>query len=124
MICKCSYTYSMAARLQYFILPHNNDTVLTLQLDQTEYNVLEGIILRVCVVVASGETERPVSFQITSGGGSASGIPHFLSCILCLSITVLFPLSTLHLFPHYLSIHFFIHDTFQLGNVMPQILLL
>ena len=49
-------------------------TVLTLQLDQAEYNIPEGIILRVCVVVASGETERPVSFQITPGGGSASGI--------------------------------------------------
>ena len=49
-------------------------TVLTLQLDQTEYNIPEGIILQVCVVVASGETERPVSFQITPGGGSASGI--------------------------------------------------
>jgi hypothetical protein len=55
-----------------------DNSMLTLQLDQTEYNVLEGIILRVCVVVASGETERPVSFQITSGGGSASALSDYL----------------------------------------------
>ena len=46
-------------------------TGLTLSLDVAEY---EGLALRVCVVLVSGETEREVTFDITLGGGSASSM--------------------------------------------------
>ena len=49
-------------------------TGLTLSLDAAEYTVSEGLALRVCVVLVSGETEREVTFDITLGGGSASSM--------------------------------------------------
>ena len=47
---------------------------LTLSLDAAEYSVVEGLGLFVCVELVSGETEREVTFDITLGGGSASGM--------------------------------------------------
>ena len=49
-------------------------TGLTLSLGAAEYFVTEGLALRVCVVLVSGETERVVTFDTTLGGGSASSM--------------------------------------------------
>jgi hypothetical protein len=56
---------------------------LTLSLAAAEYFVTEGLALRVCVVLVSGETERVVTFDITLGGGSASSMFTVLELKIC-----------------------------------------
>ena len=58
-------------------------TGLTLSLGAAEYFVTEGLALRVCVVLVSGETERVVTFDTTLGGGSASSMFTVLELKFC-----------------------------------------
>ena len=66
---------------QLLTLLPTSPTELTLSLSASEYFVSEGLRMRVCVVIASGRTERLVTYRVTPGGGSASSMPTITCCL-------------------------------------------